>query len=245
MRSFLLLLVGISLSLDGLSQEAHYPHFTLWSRIQLAKEPTPNWKFSGTLLWRRQNNYSVSPHNPLANPLMVGGQALVTYRNTPNTFWIHLAQISYMKTNQLLGKTEDFNAPAGQEIRYAGGIEFNQEKEGSKFTFRERFMQEIRFFKANDYRPVGRVRARATARYELTPFVSLNGVTEILFHDPPLLPNQKPLRFHQFWLGGSFLWSLSERVSLETGYTFIHARRATIIEFDEQNILNLHLAVDI
>lgn len=175
---------------------------------------------------------------------MIGGQALVTHRNTQNTVWIHIAQISYMVSNQLLGKPEDFNAPVGREIRYAGGVELNQEV-NEKLTFRQRFMQELRFFKANDFQPVGRVRGRANIRYQLTPFVSVNGVTELLFHDPPLLKGQKPFRFHQFWLGGSLLWSIGERVNLETGYTFIHGRRATLIEFDEQNVLNLHLAIDI
>ncbi|MCP1383119.1 DUF2490 domain-containing protein [Runella salmonicolor] len=226
------------------AQKQHYPHLTLWSRVQVAKEPNPNWNLVGTLMWRRQNNYQENPHNPTASPLTVGGQALITHRNTQNTVWVHIAQMSYMVSNQLLGKEEDFNAPIGKEFRYAGGVEFNQEV-NEKLTFRQRFMQELRFFKANNFHPVGRVRGRANIRYQFTPFVSVNGVTEILFHDPPLLSGQKPLRFHQFWLGGSLLWSLSERVNLETGYTFIHGRRATLVEFDEQNVLNLHLAFEI
>lgn len=226
------------------AQKQHYPHLTLWSRVQVAKEPNPNWNIVGTFMWRRQNNYQENPHNPTASPLMVGGQALVTHRNTQNTVWVHIAQMSYMVSNQLLGKEEDFKAPIGKEFRYAGGVEFNQEV-NEKLTFRQRFMQELRFFKANDFQPVGRVRGRANIRYQFTPFVSVNGVTEILFHDPPLLSGQKPIRFHQFWLGGSLVWSLSERVNLETGYTFIHGRRSSLVEFDEQNVLNLHLAFEI
>lgn len=222
----------------------HYPHFTMWSRVQVAKEPSDAWKFTGTFLWRRQNSYQINPKNPLTNHLMIGGQGLITYRNPKNTVWVHIAQLTYMVTNQLLGKTEDFNAPVGKEFRYAGGVEFNQEV-NEKLTFRQRFMQELRFHKANDFQPVGRVRGRATVRYQVKPYVSLNAVTEVLFHDPPLLPNQTPFRFHQFWLGGSLIWDFSERVSLETGYTFIHGRRATLVEFDEQNILNIHLSIDI
>jgi hypothetical protein len=149
-----------------------------------------------------------------------------------------------MVSNQLLGKPDDYNAPIGKEIRYAGGVEFNQEV-NEKLTLRQRFLQELRFFKANDFHPVGRIRGRATIRYQLKPFVSINGVTELLFHDPPVLSGQKPIRFHQFWLGGSLIWSLGERVNLETGYTFIHGRRSAVIEFDEQNVLNLHLSIEI
>jgi Protein of unknown function (DUF2490) len=240
---FLLLLAGLwPLLLQA--QKQHYPHFTLWSRVQVAKEPNPHWNLAGTFMWRRQNNYHKNPHNPTASPLTIGGQTLISYRNTKNTLWVHIAQISFMVSNQLLGKADDFNAPLGKEIRYAGGVEFNQEV-NEKLTFRQRFMQELRFFKANDFHPVGRVRGRANIRYQLTPFVSINGVTELLFHDPPLLSGQKAFRFHQFWMGSSLLWGLSERVNLETGYTFIHGRRSTLVEFDEQNVLNLHLAIDI
>ena len=242
-RFFFLLVIGVWPFISE-AQKQHYPHLTLWSRVQVAKEPNPNWNIVGTLMWRRQNNFQENPHNPTVSPLMMGGQALVTHRNTQNTVWVHIAQMSYMVSNQLLGKEEDFNAPIGKEFRYAGGVEFNQEV-NEKLTFRQRFMQELRFFKANDFHPVGRVRGRANIRYQFTPFVSVNGVTEVLFHDPPLLSGQRPVRFHQFWLGGSLLWSLSERVNLETGYTFIHGRRSTLVEFDEQNVLNFHLAFEI
>lgn len=136
------------------AQKQYYPHLTFWSRVQVAKEPNPNWNLVGTLMWRRQNNYQENPHNPTASPLTVGGQALITHRNTQNTVWVHIAQMSYMVSNQLLGKEEDFNAPIGKEFRYAGGVEFNQEV-NEKLTFRQRFMQELRFFKANNFHPVG------------------------------------------------------------------------------------------
>lgn len=133
---------------------------------------------------------------------MIGGQALITHRNTQNTVWIHIAQASYMVSSQLLKIADDYNAPIGKEIRYAGGVELNQEV-NERFTFRQRIMQEFCFFKANNFQPVGRVRARSNIRYQVKPFVSLNGVTEVLFHDPPVLIGQKPIRFHQFWLGSS------------------------------------------
>ena len=242
-RFFLLFLAGLW-PFFSQAQKEHYPHLTLWSRVQIVKEPNPRWNLVGTFFWRRQNNYHENRNNPVINPLMIGGQTLITHRNTKNTVWVHIAQISYMVSHQLLGKPDDYKAPIGKEIRYAGGVEFNQEV-NEKLTFRQRLMQELRFFQANDFQPVGRVRGRANIRYQLAPFVSINGVTELLFHDPPLLTGQKPFRFHQFWLGGSLLWSLSERVNLETGYTFIHGRRSTVVEFDEQNVLNLHLSIQI
>jgi hypothetical protein len=103
----------------------HYPHFTMWSRVQLSKEPSDTWRFAGTLLWRRQNNHQINLKNPLTNHLLIGGQGLITYRNPKNTVWVHIAQLTYMVTNQLLGKDEDFNAPVGKEFRYAGGVELN------------------------------------------------------------------------------------------------------------------------
>lgn len=244
MQRFIFLFLTGLLSFFSQAQQIHYPHLTLWSRIQVAKEPNLHWNLVGTFLWRRQNNYLENRYNPLVSPLLIGAQGLITHRNTTNTVWVHIAQLTYMMSHQLLGKPDDFNAPIGKEFRYAGGIEFNQEV-NEKLTFRQRFMQELRFFQANDFRPIGRVRGRANVRYQLTPFVSANGVTELLFFDPPVLSNQKSFRFHQFWLGGSLLWSLSERVNLETGYTFIHSRRNTVVEFDEQNVLNLHLSINI
>jgi len=219
----------------------HYSHFTLWSRVQVVLPLSTHWNMATTFHWRRQNNYHLRAENPLNSPLATAGQLLFTHRNTANTVWIHAAQLSYYHSNQLLGKETDFNAVPRQEIRYGGGIEFNQELT-EKLTLRQRFMQEFRFFADNHFQPVGRVRTRFNVRYQVKPFVSINSVTEILFHNPPVLANQKLFRFNQYWIGGSLLWSLNERVNLETGYTFIRTRRITVVEFDDQNIVNLHFS---
>lgn len=222
----------------------HYSHFTVWTRAQAVLPLSSHWNVATTLHWRRQNNYHYRIGNPLYSPLATAGQLLFTHRNTANTVWIHAAQLSYYHSNQLLGKDLDFSALPRKEIRYAGGVELNEEIT-KKLTLRQRLMQEFRFFEDNRFRPVGRIRTRANARYQFMPFVSLNGVTELLFHNPPVLAHQKLFRFNQYWLGSSLLWRLNERTSLETGYTFIKTRRVTVIEFDNQNILNLHLTVQL
>ncbi|MEZ4900337.1 MAG: DUF2490 domain-containing protein [Spirosomataceae bacterium] len=241
---YYLLVLGLFFCSPTALVAQHYTHFTVWSRAQVVIPFSTHWNLATTFHWRRQNNYHLHADNPLGSPLATAGQLLLTHRNTANTFWIHAGQLSYYYSNQLLGKELDFNALPRKEIRYAGGIELNEEIT-EKLTLRQRLMQEFRFFEDNHFHPVGRIRTRANARYQLKPFVSINGVAEILFHNPPVLAHQKLFRFNQYWLGSSLLWRLNERVNLETGYTFIMTRRVTIVEFDDQNIINLHLTVQL
>jgi Protein of unknown function (DUF2490) len=221
-----------------------YSHVSLWTRLQVIAPLTPRWNLTGTIHYRRQNNSHLNTSNLVASPLLLGEQALFTYRTPNEKMLIHALQATHYLTNQLLGSEIDFNAPENREWRLGTGVEFLQNPT-AKFQLRERIFQEIRFIRSNDYRPTGRVRGRVVGRYQLSPLVSLNGVTEVLFHNPPVLNGQKPIRFAQFWLGSSLLWRLGEHLSLETGYTYIMGRRQTIIEFDDQHVINIHVGVRI
>ena len=192
------------------------------------------------LHYRRQNNYEHSSLNFLAEPLLAGGQTQFTYRNATRTVALIPFQATYFISNTLLGKEEDFSAPQNREWRFAIGTELTQ-KISPKLIFRERFLQEFRFFRSNQNQPVGRIRGRWQAIYALKPFVSVVGITELVVHNPPQINGLKPFRFHQFWLGANLTWRLNQKINLETGYTFILAQRLSLVEMDNQNALSLNL----
>ncbi len=190
--------------------------------------------------WRRQNNYLVSSINPLSNPLMYGGQVQMSRWNDKRSLVFHIAQVTCFWSEQLLGKENDFHVPSNREWRYAFGPEWVQ-RLTKKWTFRERILQEFRFFRLNQDQVIGRIRGRVQAIGEINSKVNVIGVAEVIFHDPPQLTGFKDFRYHQTWLGAGLVWKLNKQVNLETSYTFINARRNSIIEFDNQNVLNVLL----
>jgi Protein of unknown function (DUF2490) len=217
-----------------------YSHLALWTRLQVNAPLSKNWELATTLHWRRQNNYDNNKLNLLAEPLLTGIQSQLIRRNRAQTAAFIPIQINFFLNNTLLGRIEDFSVPQNREWRYSVGGELTQNIT-PKLIFRERVLQELRFLRSNQDRPVGRIRGRWQVNYRWKSFVSITGVTELIFHDPPQINNLKPFRFHQFWLGSGLLWHLKPKLNLETSYTFIRIQRLSLVEIDNQNVLNLSL----
>ncbi|TAF82995.1 MAG: DUF2490 domain-containing protein [Runella slithyformis] len=235
---FLILYCGISSC--AIAQE--YPHTSLWTRFQVTAPVSKQWQVVTAVHWRRQNNYLNNTVNFLEEPLLTGAHAQLVRRNKKQTVAFIPIQINYFLANTLLGREEDFSVPQNREWRYSVGFELTQNNK-SRWTFRERVLQEFRFFRSNQDQPVGRVRTRFQINYKWKSFVSINGLTEVILHTPPQINNLPAVRFHQFWLGSSLLWQLPPHLNLETGYTFIRTQRLNKTEADNQNVTNLHLFV--
>jgi len=221
-------------------QAQNYAHSTIWTRFQVSASLPKRWDIMTGLHWRRQNNFVHSKLNFWKEPLLSGVQVQLLRRNKAQTVAFIPIQINYFLSNTLLGREEDFSTPQNREWRASVGIEFTQ-KVRPKLIFRERLLQEFRFFRSNRDQPVGRIRGRWQASYRWRSSVSINAITELVIHNPPQINGLKPFRFHQFWLGGSLLWRLSSTLNLETGYTIVKTQRSTLIETDFQNVINLNL----
>ncbi len=236
-----IVLISFYLFCSAKIQAQHYLHLGLWTRVQLIRDLKKGWTNSSILMWRRQDE--MNDHKILSNPLMSGIQTQFSRLNKAEKLTINFAQITLMYSNQLLGKDSDYLVPRNREFRWASGLEFIQNP-SERLNLKERFMQELRFLSSNNDKPVGRVRGRIVGRYELKPWVSAIGVSEIIFHDPPQLAGASPLvRFSQLWFGGGLVWRLSEHVNFETSYTFITNRRSSKVEFDDQNVFNAYLTI--
>ena len=233
---FLLMCCGLL----STTQAQNYVHSTLWTRFQVSAQLPKSWEIVTGLHWWRQNNFEHSKFGFWKEPLLSGVQVQFVRRNKAQTVAFIPLQINYFLSNTLLGREEDFSTPQNREWRASVGVEFTQ-KVTPKLVFRERLLQEFRFFRSNHDQPVGRIRGRWQASYKWKPWVSINGITELVMHDPPQLNGLKPFRFHQFWLGSSLMWRLSPKINLETGYTFVETQRSTLIETDSQNVINLNL----
>ncbi len=190
--------------------------------------------------WRRQSNYHNNQYNFLDSPLLYGGQLQVSRWNAKQSLVFHLAQVTCFWSNQLLGKDADFDVPLNREWRFAFGPEWVQ-RPNKKWIFRERLLQEFRFFRSNNDQVIGRIRGRIQTIGKINSKVNFIGVAEIVFHDPPQLSGFKNFRYHQAWLGAGLVWKLNNHLNLETSYTFINARLNSIVEHDNQNTLNVLL----
>ncbi len=235
-RYFLILLL-----ITSEIRSQHYPHITLWTRVQYVKNLDKNWVSASTVLWRRQNGFQ--DYNVLSRPLLTGFQTQFSRLNKSGDMLFHVAQITLMYSDQLLGKETDYAVPQNREWRWASGVEFIQNP-NKRLNFRERFLQEIRFFKSNNDKPVGRVRGRIIGTYKLNFYVSVLGLSEVVIHDPPQTTGLTPsFRYNQFWIGGGLVWKLNKHLNLEISYTFINTRRNSKIEFDDQNVFNFFLTI--
>lgn len=240
MKNILVLLVWLSIGYLNTAAAQNYDHTALWTRLQLNKMITGRTELMVGAHWRRQNNYQISNINPLSNPLMYGGQMQLSRWNTKKSFVFHVAQITCFWSNQLLGKEADFKVPLNREWRYAFGPEWVQ-RPTKKWTLRERFLQEFRFFRSNNDQVIGRIRGRIQAIGEINSKLNFISVAEVVLHDPPQLTGFKDFRYHQTWLSAGFVWKFNKHVNLETSYTFINGRRNSVVEFDNQNVLNVLL----
>lgn len=212
-----------------------YYHFTSWNRIALQKKINDHWEITADLHLRWQNDLS-SSYNPFALKLMEGYRITTIYqiKNFAFSFAPFLVN-SY----PLYGKEKDFTLPTKIELRPCLYTEWTQNLT-EKWNFRSRFGYEYRFFKRNDNTwgdEQARIRLRLQLRYNWnennTVFVS----EEPLFNIPPHLPANS---FSQNQLYFAYNHAFSPHFTTEVGYIWNHRQRSSLVEFDEENILQTH-----
>lgn len=235
MKKLLITLIIVSLIIN-FAKAQNYQHFTSWNRFALQKKFNDNWEITADIHWRRQNDFSTSNISPFALKLMEGYRISTTYRT--KNFAFSFAPF-LLHTFPLYSKNSDLDRPDRIEIRPSFFGEWSK-KLSDKWIFRTRLGYEYRIFKGdNDTwgNPQGRVRLRLQMRYSWnennTVFIS----NEPLYNIPPNLPANS---FSQNQLYFAYNHAFTPHFSFETGYMWNHRQRPTLIEFDEENILQTH-----
>ncbi|MES2519314.1 MAG: DUF2490 domain-containing protein [Bacteroidota bacterium] len=213
-----------------------YEHFTSWNRIAVQKKLTEHWELMADFHWRKQNDFTTHSFNPFTLNLMEGYRITTTYRI--HSFAFSFAPF-FVHSYPLYGKTNDFKNPIKFEIRPALYTEWTKPL-SEKWTFRSRFGYEYRIFKRLDNSwgdEQSRVRLRLQLRYSVnkdnTVFVS----EEPIYNTPPHLPANT---FSQNQLYFAYNHTFTPHFSTEVGYIWNHRQRASLVEFDEENILQTH-----
>ena len=214
----------------------NYEHFTSWNRLAVQKVFDKHWEITADVHWRRQSDFSASNNNPFALKLMEGFRISTTYR--AKNFAFSFAPF-LLHTYPLYSKVSDLSRPDRLEIRPTFFGEWTK-KLSEKWIFRSRLGYEYRIFKRNDETwgdEQGRARLRLQMRYSWnkknTVFIS----EEPLYNIPPNLPTNS---FSQNQLYFAYNHAFTPHFSFETGYMWNHRQRPTLIEFDEENILQTH-----
>ena len=214
----------------------HYQHFTSWNRLAVQKVFDNHWEMTADVHWRRQSDFSSSNANPFALQLMEGFRVSTTYRT--KNFAFSFAPF-LIHTNPLYSKVSDLNRPDRLEIRPSFFGEWTK-KLSEKWIFRSRLGYEYRIFKRDDGTwgdEQGRVRLRVQMRYLLNEKNTVFVGNEPLYNIPPNLPANS---FSQNQVYVAYNHAFTPRFSFETGYMWNHRQRPTLIEFDEENILQTH-----
>ncbi len=235
MRKSIATLIILSFIIN-LCQAQHYGHFSLWNRILVQKKLSEHWEISADIHWRRQSNFAGSDTNPLADPLMEGYRITTTYRVKELAFsFAPFLSHSY----PLYANEKDLNRVARWEIRPAFIAEWTK-KLSEKWTFRSRLGYEYRIFKRPDDvwgDEQGRARLRLQLRYSWdkknTVFIS----EEHLYNVSPNVPANS---FSQGQLYFAYNHTFTPHFAFETGYMWNHRQRASLVEFDEENVLQTH-----
>ena len=214
----------------------NYEHFTSWNRLAVQKTFNNHWEMTADVHWRRQNDFNSSKFNPFALKLMEGFRISTTYRI--KDFSLSFAPF-LLHTYPLYAKSTDLDRLDRLEIRPAVFGEWSK-KLSEKWTFRSRLGYEYRIFKRNDGSfgdEQGRARLRLQMRYSWdkknTVFVS----EEPLYN---VVPNVPANSFSQNQLYFAYNHAFTPHFSFETGYMWNHRQRASLVEFDEENILQTH-----
>lgn len=235
MKKSLITVIIISLIIN-FAKAQNYQHFTSWNRLAFQKKFNDHWEMMTDFHWRRQNDFSTSNISPFALKLMEGYRISTTYRN--KNFAFSFAPF-LLRTSPLYSKNSDLSRPDRIEIRPSFFGEWSK-KLSNKWIFRTRLGYEYRIFKGdNDTwgNPQGRVRLRLQMRY------SCNENNTVFISNEPLynvLPNLPANFFSQNQLYFAYNHAFTPHFSFETGYMWNHRQRPTLVEFDEENILQTH-----
>jgi hypothetical protein len=185
---------------------------------------------------RRQNDFNSTTVSPFGLKLMEGYRVSIFYRT--KNFSFSFAPF-FLHSYPLYGKVKDLSLSVKNELRPSLFAEWSK-RITNKWSFRSRFGYEYRFFKRTDDTwgdEQGRIRLRLQMRYNWnennTVFVS----EEPLYNIPPHLPANS---FSQNQLYLAYNHGFSRHFSTEVGYMWNHRQRASLVEFDEENILQTH-----
>lgn len=233
----LLITFIIFILIINVSDAQHYNHFTSWSRFAIQKKINDHWEVMADVHWRRQSDFNLSNANPFALKLMEGYRITTVYRI--KEFALSFAPfLTY--TSPLYSKNGDLSRPDRLEIRPSFFGEWTK-KVSEKWTFRSRVGYEYRIFKRVDDvwgDEQGRARLRLQLRYSWDKKNTVFMSEEPLYNIPPNIPTNS---FNQNQLYFAYNHVFTPHFSFETGYCWNHRQRPTLIEFDEENILQTHL----
>jgi hypothetical protein len=232
----LLITFIIFILIINVSDAQHYNHFTSWSRFAIQKKINDHWEVMADVHWRRQSDFSSSNANPFALKLMEGYRITTIYRI--KDFALSFAPfLTY--TSPLFSKHSDLSRPDRLEIRPTFFGEWTK-KLSEKWIFRSRLGYEYRIFKRVDDvwgDEQGRARLRLQLRYSWNKKNTVFMSEEPLYNIPPNIPTNS---FNQNQLYFAYNHVFTPHFSFETGYCWNHRQRPTLIEFDEENILQTH-----
>ena len=211
----------------------NYEHFTFWSRVALQKKLNDRWTVGGELHWRRQSDFQSSSISPFSLPLAEAIKVLAIYRNKEVALSF---EPFFFNNHPLNAKDADLKRPDRLEIRpifYAEWIK----PLSKKFIFRSRLGYEYRIFKRTDGvwgEEMGRGRVRFQLRYLVDKKNTVYVSEEPLYNVSPNIPANG---FSQNQLYFAYIRTFSPHFSVDVGYMWNHRQRNTLVEFDEENIL--------
>lgn len=229
----------LCLAVSFLSQAQHYEHLTLWTRFSVQKKITSKFDIAAEYIWRRQSDFRSDKSNPMAMPLATGYRLNFIYRAKN---WNYSLMNWLVRNNALYAKMSDFNRPDRWEIRPSFFAEWNHPL-SKKWSLRLRGGYEYRFFKRDDDTwgdEQGRIRFRIQGRYNFNAKNMLLVHNEILYNFPPNVP-ANTFSQNQSYLG--LQHNFTPHLSSEIGYIYNYRQRASLVEFDEENILQANLYI--
>ena len=225
---------GLLLSNPSLAQT--YEHFTSWSRLAVNKKLSEHWEMNVELHWRRQNDFTTPSPNPLSLRLSEGYRIYGLYRVKEMAF--SFAPIVF-HSYPLYAKSTDLSRPTRWEIRPVVYAEWAKVL-SKKWTFRSRLGYEYRIFQLADGSygdEQGRARLRLQMRYNINKSNLVYISEEPVYNFAPNVPANS---FSQNQLYFAYNHVFTPHFSTEIGYMWNHRQRATLVEFDEENILQTH-----
>lgn len=227
----------ISVLLSNITLAQTYEHFTSWSRLAVNKKFSEHWEMNAELHWRRQNDFNNSSPNPLSLRLAEGYRISAVYRIKEMAF--SFAPIIF-HTYPLYAKNSDVTKPVKWELRPTFYAEWTKVL-SEKWTFRSRLGYEYRLFQLAD-NSLGDEQGRARLRLQLR--YNINKLNLVYISEEPLYnvaPNVPANSFSQNQIYFAYNHTFTPHFSAEIGYMWNHRQRATLVEFDEENVLQTHL----
>ena len=217
----------------NLCKAQEYEHFTFWSRVALQKKLNDHWTVGGELHWRRQSDFQSKSSSPFALELTEGIKLLAIYKTKEFAFSF---EPFYLNSHPLNAKEADLKRLDRLEIRPVVFAEWLKPL-SKKIIFRSRLGYEYRIFKRTDGLwgdEQGRLRIRFQIRYLLDKKNIVYISEEPLYNVVPNIPANS---FSQNQLYFAYNHAFTSHFSTEIGYIWNHRQRATLVEFDEENIL--------